>query len=266
MDNQGKIALVTGASSGIGAATARRLAAEGFVVIMVARREDRLKALIDEIQAGGGSACHITADLTSESACQLVFDQVTATFGSADVVVNNAGFGWYGYGDELPWSLAKQMMAVNMAAIAQLTFLFLPEMKKRGRGHIINVGSIAGSLPSQGVALYSATKSFVDAFSTSLYREARGTGVHVSVVKPGPVTTPFFETVEERSNGRRIPIARFAVTPEKVADRIWGVIKRPKRITYVPRIMALAPWVELTMGWLMDLLGPLLLRRQTDSH
>jgi uncharacterized protein len=155
------------------------------------------------------------------------------------------------------------MLQTNIAAVVRLTLLFLADMKARGGGHIVNIGSIVGSLPSQGVALYGATKSFVDAFTTALHRELRGTGVNVSVVRPGAVATGFFRKASTQVSALRMPAERLAIKPKAVADRIWGLLKRPVRVAHVPRLLSFVPWVELCFGWLIDRLGPRLLRRQS---
>ncbi len=259
---QVKVALITGASSGIGAATAQKLASAGYRVVLVARREAALQAIVEQIATTGGEASIITADLSAEAERRRVYDEVNGHIGPIDVLVNSAGLGWYGFGDEMPWRLAQQMLAVNVAAVTQLTLLFLQDMKNRNQGHIINVSSVVGSLPSQGVALYSATKSFIDTLTSSLYRELRGSNVHVSVVKPGAVATPFFDEAAAATNGWPIPARRLAIQPEAVAGRILALIKRPRRVAFVPGILSFVPWVELLFGWLIDLIGPLLLRRR----
>jgi UDP-glucose 4-epimerase len=258
-----KVAVVTGASGGIGAAVAKKLGLEGLKVVLVARRRDRLEDLAIEIRRSGGEALVIAADLTKDEERQCVFDQVRSAYGSVDVLVNSAGLGWYGFGDEMPWTLAWQMLQVNIAAVAHLTLMFLKDMKARGSGHIVNVGSIAGSLPSQGVALYSATKSFVDAFTTALHRELRGTNVHVSVIRPGAVRTEFFERASRLPSALRMPAKRLGVGTEAVASRIWSLLRRPTRVAHIPRLLRLVPWIEPSLGWLIDRLGPLLLRRQS---
>ena len=189
-----------------------------------------------------------------------------AAYGAVDVLVNNAGFGWYGEGSDMPWALARQMIQVNAAAVVHLTLLFVSEMKERGKGHIINVGSVVGGLPSQGVALYSATKSFLDTFTTALYRELRGTRVHVSVIRPGVVSTEFYDSAARRSSGLRIPLERLAVKPAAVAERVWGLLRRPHRKVYVPRLLAFVPWIEPAFGWILDRIGAPLLRRQLSRH
>jgi len=260
------IAIVTGASSGIGAATARRLAAAGMRVVLVARRIERLLQLKKDIETGGGQAEVIAADLASESDRNEIFEQVESHLGSIDVLVNNAGFGWYGYYAEMPWETAREMLQVNVGAIMHLTSLFLPGMKRKNRGHIVNVGSIAGSFPNQGVAVYSASKSFLDAFTTVLYRELHGTKVNVSVVRAGPVKTEFCESALNREKGRHVPTENVGVTADVVAREIWKLLLRPRKVIYVPLTLRIAPWIELTFGWLVDLLGPLLLKNQKNTR
>jgi len=262
MNWQGKIALVTGASSGIGAATARKLAHEKLRVVMVARRLLRLETLANEIQGAGGQADVVQADLRQESDRLRLFDQVKAKFGGIDVLINNAGFGWYGYGSDMPWKTAKDMLQVNVAAVVHLSLLFLRDMITQNSGHIINVGSISGSLPSQGVALYGATKSFMDNFTTALHREMRGTRVHLSVVRAGPVISEFGQAAKSRPGGGRVPTERVGVTSQAVADRIWGLLRWPRRMIYIPRYLAITPWVENLFGWVIDKMGPLLLKRE----
>jgi uncharacterized protein len=256
-----KLAVVTGASSGIGQAIARQLAAQGLEVVLVARRRERLEVLADEIRTNGGNARILTADLTREAdrvhLCQAA--------GAAEVLVNNAGLGWYGYGDEMSWKTAREMLQVNIEAVVQLSLTFLSKMRQRNSGHIINIGSISGSLPSQGVALYGATKSFLDNFTTALHREMAGTNVHVSVVRAGPVKTEFAEAALLHANGLHLPTEKIGVTAEQVASRIWALIQHPVRLIYIPEYLRLVPWLELSFGWIIDRAGPLLLKRQRTT-
>lgn len=260
---QGRIALVTGASSGIGAAVARRLARGGVWVALAARRTGRLEALAEEIVRAGGNACVFPADLTQEAERERLVQEVVGLWGRIDILVNNAGLGWYGYGCEMPWPRAHEMMEVNAAAAVHLSLLVLPQMMRSGYGHIVNLGSIAGDIPSQGVALYCATKSFLESWTTALYRELKGTGVRVSLVKPGPVATEFFE--RSSCAGLRMPAERFAVPPERVAQRVWNLLQRPRRVVYVPGWYRIVPWIELSFGWIVDRLGPLLLQRAAQA-
>jgi short-subunit dehydrogenase len=265
MDTNGvwknKIAVVTGASSGIGAATSKRLAREGMQVVLVARRLDRLDELAAEIRQAGGQAYPFPADLTLESDRAHLYREITSLHGDIDLLVNNAGLGWYGYGTDMPWKTAWQILQVNVEAVVQLTLDFLRTMRLRNSGHIINVGSISGSLPSQGVAIYGATKSFLDNFTTALYRELTGTHVHVSVVRAGPVRTEFGEAALLQENGGHIPTEHAGVTADFVAWRIWRLFLHPRRVIYVPGWLRVVPWTELSFGWIIDKVGPLLLRK-----
>ena len=257
-----KIAVVTGASSGIGAATARRLAGEGMQVVLVARRIDRLVALAGEIRQGGGHAYTISADLMQETDRSRLFQEVTERFGDIDILVNNAGLGWYGYGSDMQWKTAWEILQVNVEAVVQLTLGFLGKMRRRDAGHIINIGSISGSLPSQGIALYGATKSFLDNFTTALHRELTGTRVHISVVRAGPVRTEFGEMALLKENGGHVPTEHVGVTADYVAWRIWKLMLRPQRVIYVPGWLRVVPWTEMTFGWIIDRVGPLLLKKK----
>lgn len=226
-------------------------------VVLVARRVERLLGLQAEIASAGGKAEVAASDLRSEAERTRLFEQI----GAADVLVNNAGFGWYGYYSDMPWQTAQEMLATNVEAAAHLTSLFLPGMKARDRGHIINVSSISGSIPSQGIALYGATKSFLDNFTTALVRELRGTRVFASVVRAGPVKTEFGEAALTKQNGGHVPTEHVGVTSEAVAREIWKLLLRPRRVIYIPRWMRIVPWAELSFGWIIDRLGPLLLKR-----
>ena len=263
---KGKIAVVTGASSGIGAATAKRLAREGMQVVLVARRQDRLENLSGEIRQGGGQAYTLAADLTLESDRAHLFQEVTERFGDVDILVNNAGLGWYGYGSDMPWKLAWEMLQVNVEAVAQLTIGFLGRMRIRDAGHIINIGSISGSIPSQGIALYGATKSFLDNFTTALYRELTGTRIHVSVVRAGPVRTEFAQAALSKENGGHVPTEHVGVSADYVAWRIWKLMLRPRRVIYVPGWLRIVPWTELAFGWIIDRVGPLLLKKKKTEN
>lgn len=256
----GKTALITGASSGIGAAIARALARRDVRVVLVARRADRLELLADEICRDGGMADAIVADLTDEAARERVLSQLMRG-GVPDILVNCAGVGWYGYGADMPWPVAQEMLQINVAAVAHLTLAILPHMRRRGSGHIVNISSVAGSLPEQGTAVYSATRAFVDAFTTALHREARGSGVRVSLIRPGAVRSEFSARAAARPFGRPIPAESLAIAPERVATEVVSVLHRPRRVAHAPGVGVLTPWVEPAFGWFIDLLGPALLRR-----
>jgi uncharacterized protein len=257
----GKQALITGASSGIGAATARLLAGRGLRVILTARRVDRLQSLAKELQASGGSAEVLSADLEQSEDRARLTAEVLQRFGCPDVLVNNAGIGWYGYYADMSPELAHKMLELNVCAVMDLTRQFLPHMRQRHSGAIINISSIAGSIPSQGIAMYSGTKAFLNAFTTSLHREMRRSGVSISVLQPGPVQTEFFDLAASQPNGRRVPAGSLGISAGRVAEAVWSLMRRPRRQAFVPWFTRLTPWVSLLFAGIMDWLGPMLLRR-----
>ena len=259
-----KSALVTGASSGIGTALSLSLAREGFHVFLVARRQQRLEKIHDEILDFGGECTIISADLSQKSERERLYQEVTSAPIHIDVLVNNAGFGWYGYFSEMPWSIAEEMISVNIESVAHLTSLFLADMIKRSCGHVINIGSIAGGLPNQGIAVYAGSKAFLDAYSTALFRETRGSGVSVSVMRLGPVKTEFFDQARSLKNGYSVPAERFAISTVRVEQAFKRLLKRPRRAVYVPRWLWISQFVEAVFAPIIDLLGPLLLKHKKN--
>ena len=184
------VALVTGASAGIGTELARLLAADHDLVL-TARRGEHLQALAAEL-AARGAVCHVVpADLADPAAPRRLFDAVAAAGLTVDVLVNNAGFGDLGAFAQADLAKALSMIQVNVTALTELTGLFLPGMLARGRGRVLNVGSVAGFQAGPFMAAYYATKAYVNSFSEALHSELLGTGVTVTVLCPGPVATEF---------------------------------------------------------------------------
>jgi len=259
---KGKTAVITGASSGIGASLAKYLSQLGIHVFLTARREERLRDLQAKITANGGAASIFPGDLSCDKARTLLFEEICNEAKEINLLINNAGIGWYGYYSDMPWKVAAQMAAVNVVGMMHMTKLFLPGMLASGKGHVINIGSIAGSLPNQGIAAYSASKAFMDAFTTALHRELKGSGVHASVMRLGAVRTEFYDRARELKNGRSIPAERFAISTDKVNSAFLRLINRPRRVVYVPGWLTVAKYLESTFGWAIDKLGPVLLKRR----
>ncbi len=184
------LAVVTGASSGIGRELARQAAGHGYDVVLVARREERLRALAAELHRTGAAARPVAADLSDGSGVGRV---VAALAGApVDVLVNDAGVGGRGaFAVERDLAADLAMIRLNVLALVELTGLLLPGMVDRGHGGVLNVASIAGYLPGPGQAVYHATKAFVRSFGQALSEETRGTGVRVTTLSPGPVRTEF---------------------------------------------------------------------------
>ena len=200
-------ALVTGASSGIGEAIARELAERGYHLTLVARREDRLTALAEELaQEHGIEAETARADLGAQGQRERLATALGKTGRSVDVLVNNAGFGAHGDFVKVDRERLTEMVRVNCEAVVDLTGYFLPGMVERGRGAVINIASVASFQPLPGSATYAATKAFVLSLSEAIRTEVRDKGVSVTAVCPGPVRTEFPEAagmgaVEDRTPG-----------------------------------------------------------------
>jgi short-subunit dehydrogenase len=192
---RGQTALVTGASSGIGAALARQLAARGAHLVLVARRRDRLDALAEELR----STCGVTVDVVdADLGAPAGLDAVVSAVGDRviDVVVNNAGAGWIGVFADAPAARQLEIVDVNCRAVVGLTRAVLPGMIARGRGSVVQIASVAGFLPGPRSSVYYASKAFVVSHAEALRHELSGTGVDVIIVAPGPVATEF-----QRSSG-----------------------------------------------------------------
>lgn len=208
------VALVTGASAGIGKDLARILARDGHDVILVARSEDRLRALAAELP---GRPLVVPADLTAPGAAAQVFAACEGR--EVDVLVNNAGFGSNGAFLDLDLEREAEMVTVNCTALLQLTHLFGRGMRARGRGRVLNVGSTAGFQPGPYMATYYASKAFVVSFSEALADELAGTGVTVTCLCPGPVATEFAGRAGNASS-KLFQTTKVATSTE-VAEYAW---------------------------------------------
>ena len=188
-------ALITGASSGIGESIARQLAERGHGLTLVARREDRLRALAAELsEAHGIRAEAIGADLGTQSGRDQLFERVAALALDVEILVNNAGFGGSGNVHRSDPGRLTQMVRLNCEALVELQATYTPGMAERGRGAVINIASTAAFQPIPGTASYAATKAFVLALSEGTHSELSGKGITVTAVCPGPVKTEFAES------------------------------------------------------------------------
>jgi uncharacterized protein len=187
------LALVTGASSGIGAALARELARRGHDLVLTARGVTALQTLADELAALGAAATVIPADLGKPGAAAALAQAVASRGLAIDVLVNNAGFGAAGRFDRVDAARIGELLQVNIVALTELTRLLLPQMIARGRGRVLLVGSIAGFQPGPRMSTYAASKAYVLSLGEALACELRGTGVGVTVLCPGATATNFFE-------------------------------------------------------------------------
>lgn len=188
----GGVVIVTGASSGIGAELARQLAARGHDLVLVARREDRLEELAEELRGNAGRDVLVhAADLTDEAAREGLLGFVADAGRTISGLCNNAGYGIAGLAWERDLAQSRDMIELNVVALHDLTLLVVPDMLRAGTGAVLNVASVAAYQPLPGMAAYAATKAFVHAFSEALHEELGGTGVSVTTLYPGPVPTEF---------------------------------------------------------------------------
>jgi short-subunit dehydrogenase len=187
--------LITGASSGIGLELAKCFAVDKSSLILVARNTAALETLATELRRDHKVEVYVVgADLVQSESPQKIFDELQGRGTAVDVLVNNAGFGLHGSFTELPIARQLEIVHVNVTALVALTRLFLPGMVERRRGGILNVGSVAGFVPGPYMAIYYASKAFVQSFSEALFEELRGTGVSVTNLCPGPTETNFSQT------------------------------------------------------------------------
>jgi short-subunit dehydrogenase len=214
--------LITGASSGIGEALARRLARERRPIALAARRTDRLERLAGELRAQHGAEVQVlTADLTRPGACEALQAEVGRRGLAVDWLINNAGFGTYGRFAELPVARELEEIQLNVSALVELTRRFLPAMIERRRGAIINIASVGAFGPGPYMATYCATKAFVLSFSEALAAEVVGTGVHVLCVCPGFTRTEFQDKVDVDTSS----IPGFAwMTADQVAEQTVAAV------------------------------------------
>ncbi|WP_138753074.1 SDR family NAD(P)-dependent oxidoreductase [Paenibacillus sinopodophylli] len=211
---QNKWTLITGASSGIGEAFAHDLAAKGSHLILVARSEDKLVALAEQLQRKYYIQTQvIVSDLSQEGSAFKLYQQCVDRGLSVDILINNAGFATHGLFEQLSGARQHEEVMLNVLAVVDLTHLFLPEMLKKKSGVVINVSSTAGFQPLPNMAVYGATKAFVLSFTQALWEENRKRGVQFLALCPGSTETEFFKVVgaDEASVGKRD-------TPERVVQ------------------------------------------------
>jgi uncharacterized protein len=221
------VTLITGASAGIGVELARIFAAHGHELVLVARREDRLTTLADEIAASGRPRpVVLTADLGQHGAAAWIAGELASRGLEPDYVVNNAGFGLSGGAAELSRDGQLAMIDLNVRALTDLSLRFVDSLA-RHRGGILNLASIAAFLPGPGMAVYYASKAYVLSFSEALHHELAGRGIRVTALCPGPVPTEF-----QARSGMELPAASkiIELPPERVAQIGYDGLMRGKRV------------------------------------
>ncbi|MCD1259719.1 SDR family oxidoreductase [Paenibacillus athensensis] len=221
MKLQGKIALITGASSGLGALLAQQLSARGATVALTARSAGKL----EQVAAGlNGPAVVYPMDVQQTEQVRLTVEQIIERFGRIDLLINNAGYGRFETFLNMSQEQFADMMDVNYMGIVRCTQAVLPHMLRNGSGHIVNIASMAGKIGSAKSTAYAASKHAVLGLTNSLRQELSGTGIAVTAINPGPIKTPFFEIADPEGNYVK-KVEWFMLNPDKVARAIVRAIE-----------------------------------------
>ena len=228
------VVAITGASAGLGRACAQRLSAEGAAVVLSARRLDRLEALAADLRSRGGRAHVVRGDVTDAADMANLVDAAVATFGRLDVMICNAGIGYYGALDDTPPAVMRRLVDVNVLGTMYAAAAALPVFRRQGSGHVIAMCSISGRRGFGGASLYSATKAAQIGLIEGLRAEFAGSNLHASLIYPVTVATEFRD-VHRRDYGRQVEGAGPRQTPESVAAMVADCIARPVPEVYPDR-------------------------------
>ena len=233
MDKIYKVALITGASSGIGRAVAEKFAIEEYNLILLARRKNKLEELALKLKAQ--TKCHIIAlDVREKDKLKEAFSNLPEEFSQIDILVNNAGLALgLNPAHKALWDDWEEMIDTNCKSLAYITHLLLPDMVKRNRGHIINIGSVAGSYAYPNGNVYCASKAFVAHFSKNLKADLVGTGVRVTNIEPGLVGDSEFSVVRfkgDKDKAAGVYAGLTPLVPESIADCIIWAVTRPRNV------------------------------------
>ena len=257
---KGNLVLVTGASSGIGAAIAKSMAEAGGRIVLLARRKDALDKVAHEITSAGMEAKAYPVDLTNADAVAVTAKHIMHELGTPDIIVNNAGAGKWRFVDETSPEEAVQMMAVPYFAAFNVTHAFLPDMLERNSGHIVNVSSVGSRFVWPGATAYLAARWAIRGFTEALRADLDGTGIGVTLYESGEVKSEYWEhNPESRERipklGKLVP----ELTPEQVGNAIVKGVQHNKRLIVIPFMMKLTYWQHAVfpgvVQWLMTKTG-----------
>jgi NAD(P)-dependent dehydrogenase (short-subunit alcohol dehydrogenase family) len=268
-----EVAIVTGASAGIGSAVARKLAQDGFQVVLAARRRERLQKLEQDIIARGGTALAIPTDVTRLEDCQRLVQKTMMAYGRIDVLVNNAGFGYRSPLEYIPLEAIRHNFETNLFGPIALTQLVIPIMRAQQKGYIVNVSSVAGRIARPLSSVYDATKHAIEAISDSLRAELAHFGIRIIVIEPGFIKTEFlgvartesapfwnndrfYSELMKTASSKDERFRRLAKEPELFAALVSSVVRNPN-----PRFRYAAPGSARLALWLKRMLPERLFQR-----
>ncbi len=251
---EGKVVIITGASSGIGAAAAVRFAREGSKTVLAARRIERLEQIAAQIHAAGGEALPVAMDVSQPAQIETMVRSALDAYGGIDILFNNAGFGRLDWLEALdPVADIQAQLSVDLLGVILTARAVLPHMYRQHRGHIINMASMAGWIAPPLYTIYSAGKFGVRGFSDALRREAMPKGVRVSVIYPGSVRTEFGLHVGDSAAKRRFKSpAWLTLSADDVARTVVGVARHPRRELITPWFMILTKFLNAHLSGLSD--------------
>jgi short-subunit dehydrogenase len=255
MDPKGKVVIVTGASSGIGEATARQFGREGSKVVLAARRVDKLESLAQEISSMGTGAevLVVQADLSKLEDIQSLIKKTLDTFNRIDVLVNNAGFGRIDWLEKLdPVKDIQGQFDVNVMGVIQTTRQALPVMIKQRSGSIIQMCSMAGLVATPTYTIYAACKHAVQGFSEALRREVKPWGIDVSMVYPGGVVTEFASHAGIQRKTKATTPRFMLLTAEQVAAAVVKLVRKPRSMWIIPWLWSFTVWMNRNLNWFVD--------------
>jgi short-subunit dehydrogenase len=255
MDIKNKVIIVTGASSGIGEATARQFGREGAKLVLAARRVDKLKSLAQEILAmsSGAETFVVQADLSKLEDIQSMIKQTLDKFGRIDVLVNNAGFGRLDWLENLdPLKDIQAQFDVNVLGVIQTTRQVLPIMMKQRSGHIINMCSMAGLVATPTYTVYAACKHAVHGFSEALRREVKPWGIDISTIYPGGVVTEFQSHAGIKRKTNATTPKLLLLTADQVGSAVVQLVRRPRAMRILPWAWSFTVWMNRNLNALVD--------------
>jgi len=243
--NPGKV-FITGASSGIGASYAKAFAENGYDLVLLARRKDRLQALAKQLESGGSIDCEIiSADLAEQEEIKKVTNHIRQ-IDNLDILINNAGFATIGYFADIPIEKSMRMFHTHMTATVQFTHAALQVMLKRERGVIINVSSMGAFMLTPGNVLYDATKSFLATFSENLWLEVRDKGIKVQALCPGFTRTEFHEVGDFKNFDKSVIPDSLWMMPDEVVRLSLKALENSRDVVFIPG------WKKRLVKWIIQ--------------